>query len=318
MQPAALAALKAAITEAHAFAEAGQHGPAVQSFALARAMALDLADPKAVQKKVDNALAGYRRERETYRARLAAKVKAQPEKLVVLADSLGLPRPEEAGQPPKTYSWLLQDATAGPAVDSLCQRFFTSDTVLAALEEDPTLGVASDVVIHVGLNDCANRMYLEPERLALSLLPADVNEQVVEFSRKYRAQILRRLPSRHYVPIDRFRANLDVIANLLIRRGARHIILTTIILPPVRFWPATPGVNANFARYNLEIMQAAARHDVQLLDLDRLVWQDLSSDPKDENSPLLADGMHLSHAGHRLMAKAISDMLRQKPKPRVS
>jgi lysophospholipase L1-like esterase len=302
------AAIREEIARAHDFATAGSHASAVQSFALARAMVVDLADAKAVKKTVAADFGGFARERELFRTILAAR-EAAGDPVVIFSDSLALPRsPDKVGATQgcdQTYPWLLSDALGHRPIISMSQRFFTTDDIVLLLAADPTLGTGADVVIHVGLNDCSNRMFLAVERLAMNLLPDDVRASIVGFAQKYRRRIINLLPSRHYVPIDRFRANLDHIIMTLRARQARRIVLTTIILPPVRFWPGTPGMTGNFAAYNLQIMEAVARHGALLLDIDRHVWQDLAA------GPLQDDGMHLSALGHGLFAAKAAELLAQ-------
>ncbi len=302
-----IATIRDEIARAHELATAGNHASAVQSFALARAMVVDLADAKAVKKTVAADFAGFAREREMYRVMLAARESAG-DPVLIFSDSLALPRtPEKVGPHQgceQTYPWLLGDALGNRPVISMCQRFFTTDDIAALLVADPTLGAGADVVIHVGLNDCSNRMFLAVERLAMTLLPGDVRTSIVGFAQKYRRRIINMLPSRHYVPPDAFRANLDHILLLLRARKARKVVLATIILPPAKFWAGTPGINANFAGYNMQIMQAVVRHSALLLDIDRHVWQDLPA------GPLLEDGMHLSADGHRLFMAKTAELLK--------
>lgn len=282
---------------------------AVNAFAQARAMALALAEPAALRAVIARDTAAFSRERDALRIRLQSRAAAGAggDGLVILADSLALARPgATAGATPetRTYPWLLANGASARNVTALCQRFFTTDHVRDALLAEPGLGAGADVFIHVGLNDCANRMFLEDERQALSLLAEPVRAAIVGFAQRHRRDILRHLPPRHYVGIDRFRANLDRIADLLAGRGARRVVLCTIILPPAKFWPATPGINANFATYNLAIMTAVQRHGLRLLDLDRLIWAALPE------APLIEDGMHLSDLGHRICADALGAVLK--------
>lgn len=291
-----------AINYAFTIAQAQKPELAVMAFALARQISVSHANPSKLAQRIAADSARYRAERDAFRARFASGPRAGAP-LLIFADSLGLPRldgPEDAVA--RTYSGLLASGENPRAVTPICQRFFTTDDLLAELQEDDTLGGKSDVLIHVGLNDCANRMFLTEERLALGLLSPETNKRMVDFARRYRREILRYLPPRNYVAPERFRANLDAIAAILRARGAGKVILSTIILPPVKFWAATPGINRNFQRYNLEVMDAAHRHDMTLLDIDRIVWEN------HDRGPLLPDGMHLSDLGHRLMSDQIASL----------
>lgn len=294
------------IARATIWAEAGKISLAVQGFALAREMAVALIAPEKLRQTILAERAGFVRERDLFRTMIEERGN-ESGKVLILGDSLGLPRPPNKTGPDlgaaKTYPWLLGDRLAGHRVTSLCQRFFTTQDAYDVLRAEPELGAGAKVVLHLGLNDCANRMFQENERLALSLYPEDIRTPIVNFAQKYRREILRLLPSRHYVTRDMFRTNLDAIAELLRQRNAQKIVLATIILPPAKFWPATPGVNANFGAYNQEIMNAALRHNALLLDIDRHVWQAINQ------NALLADGMHLSDFGHTIFADHTAKLL---------
>lgn len=295
-----------AMDRAESLAQAGALRPAVQAFALARALVVDLPEPGVLAAIVARNEKVYREERERHRRAIAAR-RSSGRGLVIFADSLGLPRPVPRGAAPqedRVYPELIADALPDRSISSLCQRFFTTDHVRQELEADPTLGAEGDVLIHVGLNDCANRMFLEQERLALDLLSLELNQRVVEFSRRYRRAILTDLPARHYVAPERFSANLHAILALLRARKAGRVVLATIILPPVRSWPGTPFINLNFASYNLRIMEAARTNGALLFDVDRHIWQAQHLDA------LLADGMHLASEGHRLFAREALALLR--------
>jgi lysophospholipase L1-like esterase len=284
----------------------GRDAAAAQGFATARAVAVSMCDPQLLGQRVRGTYSGLAAEREQYRA-IIAKQRGGDRQVLVLADSLGLPRPDAKSGSAKgadqTYAMKLLEKLPTHAVESHCQRYFTTFDVLSLLRSDDTLGASADVVVHVGLNDCATRMFLERDRLALDLLEAETKDRVVSFAQRHRKLLLRELPSLHYVDPDQFSSNLDAIVRVLRDRDAGRIVLATIILPPERFWQATPGLQRNFARYNLLVMEVAARHDAAVLDIDRHVWEHQHQDV------LLADGMHLSPAGHDLFADRAASLL---------
>lgn len=308
----ALVPIREEIAKAYALAADQKPRLAVRSFARSRELVLEVIPTAEINSAVAREHANYKKEREVYR-RLLRNRHTEGDKIVLFGDSLGLARPEEKTGVTLgcnlTYPWFITSARPPHQVDSVCQRFFTTDFVLAELEADPDLGRDASVIIHVGLNDCATRMFLERERIALALIPEDLRMQIVGFSQKHRRDIINYLPPHQYVPPARFRANLTKIAVILQERQARKIILTTIILPPAKSWPGTPGINRNFAAYNLEIMDAVQRHDLTLFDFDRHVWQAMHQDV------LVEDGMHLSTAGHTLFAQKAMALLRQPAAP---
>ncbi len=305
MTPDDEALISAEIDRAYAFAARGDDGMAAQLFAATRAMCVGLADSKALDKRIRYVHRKAVRERERYRE-IIAKQRPSGRPLVVFSDSLGLPRLEEMAGPydgaERTYPFMLIDRLPHHSVNSHCQRYFTSRHVLDLLLGDSTFGVDADVVVHVGLNDAPWRMFSETDRLSLDLLPPDLKDRIVGFAQKYRNLILSELPKYHYVDPPTYQANFDAILETLTHRKAR-VMVTTTILPPVRFWSFTPGLQRNFARYNLILMDAAHRHGATVIDLDRLVWD------KQHDGVLLRDGMHLSDAGHELVAEQVASLL---------
>lgn len=301
--------IRAEIERAFSLAEAGKAHSSLQSFSFVRTMMTELADQKELQAVIARDVAGSKRERESYRKMLRDSSGAD-DPILIFGDSLGLPRPEHKSGSTlggaDTYPWLISNAQPGRRMESICQRYLTTDGVLTALQAEPALGTDCDVLIHIGLNDCSKRMFLHGQRLSMNLLPEDLRNRIVGFSQKYRGRIITNLPPSHYVPPETFKANLDQILTLLKARKARKIAVSTIIIPPTRFWHATPHMSFNFTAYNQMIMNAAFQHKALLLDLDRYVWQDLPS------GPLLPDGMHLSLVGHQLMAAKAVELLGRK------
>lgn len=296
------------IDAAYAFIKTAQPRLAVLAFAKARQMVHDLCDHRALENSIQKERKAYESERNVYTDLLRKRcLSGRP--VTIFADSLGLPRPDgKTGEnlgAETCYSWMLGDALPNRQIISLCQRFLTTSHVLGMLLADPQLGGGSDVVIHVGLNDCANRMFLEEDRISLSLVSEKLREKLVTFSRLHRSIIIQHLPPRHYVPPDEFKNNLHNIMGLLKARKALTIVLSTIILPPPRSWRGTPGMNRNFADYNCAIMNAAHLYDAQLLDIDRHIWW------AQRRKPLLDDGMHLSEVGHGIFALQCAALIRQ-------
>lgn len=288
---------------AHDFAQAGRAALAVAAFEQARRMTVDLCDPDWLAARIADDRRQMHAEREAFRARFASGPNGKGRPLLIFADSLGLPRPEcgvTAESVKETYAWWLGAGAFDRKVTPICQRFFTTADVLSELLADESLGREGDTLVHVGLNDCAARMFLPEERLAIGYHDEPIQKSLIGFVRLYRREILQHAPTRHYIGIEEFRANIGAIGQVLKSRGGGKVIFTTIILPPEKFWPASPGINRNFARYNLAIMETAHATGGAIFDADRMMWAAFA------RSPLLGDGMHLSGYGHQLFANRVS------------
>lgn len=307
MQADTIETLRNQIDMAHRLASSGRAETGVHLFAAARDYASQEVDQTKLKAEIVRQIGLHHKEREQYRKDIArlwtGADNSRP--LVLISDSLGLPRPMAMDSPRKgaehIYANLL--GSKGRKVDPICQRFFTSGDAVALLRDNPNLGRDSDVVIHLGLNDAARRMFLERQRIALLLVPEEVREKIVGFAQKYRRQILRFLPPLHYTSPAAFTANLELICAMLKQRHAHRIALTTIILPPPQLWPGSPRMALFFGQYNQEILAAAYRHDILLFDFDRHVWANLHL------KPLETDGMHLSAFGHRLFCQELQALM---------
>lgn len=293
--------IRETITAAFAAAKARNMDKAVEGFIAARARAHALADPTRLQAAMARDAERHHKERDRKRKALRIDRPGATQRLLVMSDSLGLISSGDRGAPffgaSRTYSDILQDRLADWSFDCICQRYFTTTRARDMLERTPALGQNAHVLIHIGLNDCASRMFLEHERYGLSLLDETTRLMMVQFAQYFRQDILRRQPPHHYTPPERFRENLDAIATLLQDRGARRVLLTTIILPPQSFWTKTPGIEKNFAAYNRDIVEAATRRGLTLFDLNTHIQSDRTA------HLLRRDGMHLSAAGHRMFAR---------------
>jgi hypothetical protein len=297
-----------AIGAARAAAEAGRRDEAVRRFDLCRALLVEAAPPGALRARIDKEARRFAVEAEALSAALRARSAPNPSRrAMVIADSLGLPRPEEAapmGEADRgVYAGLLLDELSmrGPAaVDAHCQRFFTTDDALALVEAAPARLAGAQLYVHLGLNDCAVRMFMPKQRLAAGLLPKPLVDAVVGFAREFRVDIVRAFPDHQYVPLDRFGANVVAIAAAARRAGAAGTTFATLLTPPTKFWRRTPQVCRRFTAYNLRLMEAAAAAGAAVVDVDRMIWE--------EGVARLAapDGMHLSPAGHARLARAFA------------
>ena len=299
--------INATIDDAFKLAEQGQLELAAHSFSYARASVVNLAPINKLEKVVNSGKSSFKKESEKYSNYHIKKNSDATEKLLIIADSLGLPRPNELHDikfADNTYSGRIIHQNPNVSVLSLCQRFFTTTDAVLTLQTDDTLCRDAHVLIHLGLNDCANRMFLERERLALSLFDKSVSEKIVLFAQKQRQAILKYLPSHHYTKIETFRRNLQEIAFMARMHGAKSLTLTSIILPPSKHWPGTTGINQNFMEYNHTIAQVAKECALNFFDYDRHAWENLHM------NSLLSDGMHLSNFGHNLFSEKYSALVK--------
>jgi len=299
--------LSGEIDEAYGRAEAGEIDRAVELFDGVRQFATRFGLNKPVEDAEQAFREGVQRERESFAAYVNRGNPTQPDRrILVFADSLGLPRPGEApnvvNARPSNYPFALREAFkrvrkidgSAPRVGIYpwCQRYATSDDVVAALRDTDVN--RADVVVHVGLNDFSVRIFTEPQRLSLSLLPNELVRKITRFAQAdmYRFEITKRFPDHVYVPLQRFAENIETIASVLRAGNVRSITCLTIISLPMHVERHTANYRWNVTRYNNVLYDARRRGRINLIDIDRHAWEYGFS------KFMHADLMHLSPDGH--------------------
>lgn len=302
------------MSSANHCADSGDMEQAVQLFKQARLLLIETCPRNELEERILNFHTRLDREEASFLNGISKRNNNSTDKIVVFADSLGLPSTEDKTKFDaafdKTYSYHLTNLGKNPnskfQVKPRCRRYATVETVYQNLKDNATVADCKDahVLVHVGLNDTAVRMFLENQRLAITFLPEVLQKTLIEFTRKYRNSISLSDLDHTYVPIHRFKKTLHQIGSTLVAAKPRSVTLTTTIVPPTKFWLATPHINWNFSRYNYEIMSAAKEYEFILLDVDRIMWEGHTS------TTLKTDGMHLSHKGCELFAERYLDSLK--------
>jgi lysophospholipase L1-like esterase len=301
------------IDRATALAQHKQLDRAIDLFRLGRASLTARADPKRIAAAVANTQRKLVEEREDFRRRIDERAPSEGPSVVVIADSLGLPRAEEASLPdagiPLTYADKIQNwsTTKGAKVPlrvhALCQRYFTTDNVVQQLTAMRMSLSSAYVLVHVGLNDCATRIFTHTERLAVGLLDESTQHKLLDFVRTYRRPIVHRYPEYNYVDLPSFNENLEKAVKLVRSHKGAHIAFVTIVQPRFAAERHTPHLRWNFTRYNWAIYDVAKRMSVDVIDADRLCWA------KGLDQALNPDGIHLSAIGHDMMADTYLNLI---------
>lgn len=271
------------------------------------------ADKPPLREAADALFLDYRRtniaERERFRTFVARRnPPGARRRLVVLAGSLAMPRPKEPfghiDGVPTSYPVGIQDrfrSTEAPvAVEAMCQRYATTDSFRRYSELVELEG--ADLLVHVGHNDFAVRMFLERQRIALKLLPTDLVQRITRFCNadNFRRHIVEAYDGYCYVPLVRWKRNIEEIVATARVKGARSVTFTNIVQVPSGVEEHTPSYRRNLLTYNLVLYEAAFRKEVRLIDTDRLIWENGFA------QLMLPDQMHLSPAGHGRMVDWIA------------
>jgi len=231
-------------------------------------------------------------------------------KIVIMADSLAMAREGETNVPfDVTYPYLLDQSlrrrlgSAAPLVIERGMRRRTIEYVLDEWYELVDLRRAEVVVVHVGIVDCAPRVFLRRERQFVeNLRPAFLRQAVLNNVHRHRRAIVN-MRKKVYVPVDRFNALVGQVAARAKASKLRSLIFVNIITPPAEMDERSPGFIRNAGIYNQILRTHAEASGAHLIDLDRMIKEAGGAEQ------LTVDGIHLNEAGHAMLAEEIEKIV---------
>jgi len=229
-------------------------------------------------------------------------------KIVIMGDSLAMAREGETNIAfESTYPYLLDHSlrsrfrSEAPLVIERGMRRRTIEYVLDEWYELVDLRRPEVVVVHVGIVDCAPRVFLRRERQFVeNLRPAFLREAILNNVHRHRSTIVN-MRKKVYVPADRFNTLVGQVVDRAKASKLRSLVIVNIITPPAEMDERSPGFIKNVGLYN-QILKAHADADgVHLIDLDRMIKEAGGVEQ------LTVDGIHLNDAGHAMLAREIEE-----------
>ena len=227
-------------------------------------------------------------------------------KIVVMADSLAMAREGETNVAfDATYPYLLDQSlrrrfhAEAPLVIERGMRRRTIEYVLDEWYELVDLRKAEVVVVHVGIVDCAPRVFLRRERQFVeNLRPGFLREAILSNVHRHRRAIVK-MRKKVYVPAERFNTLVAQVIEKAKQSKLRSLVFVNIITPPLEMDERSPGFIDNVASYN-EILKTQSKGDrVHLIDLDQMIKAAGGVEQ------LTVDGIHINETGHEMLAKEI-------------
>lgn len=227
-------------------------------------------------------------------------------KIVVMADSLAMAREGETNVAfDATYPYLLDQSlrrrfqVEAPLVIERGMRRRTIEYVLDEWYELVDLRKAEVVVVHVGIVDCAPRVFLRRERQFVeNLRPGFLREAILSNVHRHRRAIVK-MRKKVYVSADRFNALVGEVIAKAKASKLRSLVFVNIITPPAEMDERSPGFIKNAALYNQILKTQAEAGEAHLIDIDRIIKEAGGAEQ------LTVDGIHLDDAGHAMLAKEI-------------
>jgi lysophospholipase L1-like esterase len=175
--------------------------------------------------------------------------------------------------------------------------------VLDEWNEQVELKKPQIVVVHVGIVDCAPRVFLRREAsFVANIRFAGLRDRIFKFTHDHRRKIVE-FRRKVYVPLPRFERHVREVVEKARGTDVMSLIFINIIRPPDWVEERSPGFQSNVIAYN-QVLQEQTKHDfVSLIDFNRIVH--------DEGGPdaLMVDGIHLNERGHMLLAQKLEDQV---------
>ena len=256
----------------------------------------------------------FKKEAKIFKKFIQQSFEVENANVVMVGDSLGLPRPNETQaldfKASTTTTWqfnqINQTELSHFSMVTWAQRYLTTEKMLGNWED--IVGNLSNkhLVVHLGLNDSSERIYLEHQRLGMDVLDPTVKRQIVEFGKTYRKEIIGNQYEFFYVSFDKFKNNIQTIINRAKSSGALSVTFVNIIAFPQSHEIDTPRSLENTSKFNSalkDIVQLNSDFKVNLIDMNSIVARE------GRNKFMLSDDMHLSHHGHKTLAREILNVL---------
>ena len=238
-------------------------------------------------------------------------------KIAILADSLALPREDVGGERmlEVTYPFLLDQAlrrkfgAAAPVVFERGMRRRTIEYVLDEWNELIELRKPQIVVVHVGVVDCAPRVFLRREASFVAKIRfARLRDQIFKFTHDHRRRIVE-FRRKVYVPLPRFERLVQQVVEKAREAEVQSLVFINIIRPPDAVEERSPGFQSNVIAYNQVLHEQTKHSFVSLIDLNRMVHDAGGPDA------LMVDGIHLNERGHMVLAQQLEAQINAEINP---
>ena len=162
------------------------------------------------------------------------------------------------------------------------------------------------VFFHLGINDCAPRIFKKNRRYFIfkrwfRTLSRDVLLKCIHKCRPYLIKYIVR--NRVYVRPDEFKTNFHQMVNTIKNYSPRcKFYALSIAMPTSKYEYKSPGIKDNVCLYN-EVLESVFRENY--LDVDKILGQS-------PNDYLISDEVHLTKESHQKIYSFILEILARK------
>lgn len=227
--------------------------------------------------------------------------------IILIGDSLHLPRPSSSTKLEygikSTTSYIFNNIPNNPLqLSPWAQRYLTSEKILNNWSRIMENIEEKHLIIHIGVNDSAERIFLEKQRLALNAYSNKTKDSIINFAKKYKNSIMQNQTNHTYVSYDNFTKNIRQITQMAIDSRVKSLTFINIISLPYSYEKSSIYTQRNTERYNnvlIKLPKQFPDFNIRIIDLDKMIHQDFTK-------YMDTDMIHLNKHGHIYLANEIS------------
>ena len=222
----------------------------------------------------------------------------------ILGNSLALASPKQGLFYRDTYAFRLgRDLGLENTVVNRARRNMTVVEQIRDINaEDDIHYIQADYhIVHLGIVDCAPRLFTRGDQRLLGVMP--FRRIIIRFASKHRFFLTKIFP-KVYVRKDVFaRKYRDLLEAILQKTPTKKIFLINLAATKPRNIGRSYGIERNIQDYNAFIAGIAS----EIPDRVRLI--DLFAMTQVDPSLVFDDGIHLTAKGHEVLAETISRLI---------
>lgn len=231
--------------------------------------------------------------------------------VTVIGDSLSMVRPWDDIIYTDTYIYKLQKYL-GPTFHVLLRSRRMNDFGIINLEDDVLNNSSCVVVFHLGIVDCAPRVFGRREYSVLNFFSKypvlkNFSSMIIRFKSRYRRYWTRFFP-KTYIPKPLFKKKLEHVINQISQKTNSSVIMINIADTNEKNKFRSYNYENNIKDYNKIINDTVKNHE----DICSLIdFYGITKIKENKETLLLSDGIHLSKKGHDLLAELIRQKIQE-------
>jgi acyl-CoA thioesterase I len=218
------------------------------------------------------------------------------QRIVLLGDSLGMPTGSEEIEYEDTYPYLLKIDLKHFEIISRHRRTNDTSKQLSSqrIFDDIEMLKPDVLVVHLGIVDCAPRVFSRFQNAIFSMLPVIVVRNILRIISHFRYNITK-LNNKTYVKKDKFKINIEKFIDISNEMGMQ-LLFIEILMTSQKNDNRSYNFKNNIIEYNKIIEAASSSGNVGLVKYDTKDF-------------LLKDGIHINKEGNKFLAHKISEKI---------